>query len=338
MCVTGGAGFIGGHLVDALLSLGATISVIDDLSNSALDHITELVELDPQRVRFVHGSILDERSLADAARGCATVFHLAAIGSVPRSIAEPKRAFSVNASGAVAVLEAARAAGARRFVFASSSSVYGGGEMADGGHGLNGAGLLSTGDHRPIQPRVETMPCSPLSPYAASKLAGEAAVRAWASSYGLKAVSLRFFNVFGPRQSPDSAYAAAIPAFAKRLLAGQAPLIHGDGLQSRDFTYVANVVAALLLGASSDVPLAGQAINIGAGRATNLLELASLLGARCGVPHLAPDFAPARPGEVRHSLADIGLARRTLGYQPFATLEAGLDETIAWFRRAYTPA
>lgn len=323
VCVTGGCGFIGSHLVDALLSLGASVAVIDDLSNSALDHLSSLIELDPARVRFVHGSILDDDALDDALENAATVFHLAALGSVPQSIEQPQRTWSVNSTGTVRVLEAARRAWgatppkAARFVLAGSSSAYG---------------------DDPTLPKIETQPTRPLSPYAASKLAGEAALVAWAHSYNLSAVTLRFFNVFGPRQSPDSAYAAVIAAFAKRLSAGQAPTIFGDGTQTRDFTPVANVALALLLAASVPTPLAGEIVNVGTGRRTSLTELAQIMAGLFGHPHLSPTFAPPRAGDVPHSQADLSRARQLLGYQPVAELESGLAETIAWFRAGQLPA
>lgn len=331
-CVTGGAGFIGSHLVDALVSLGATVTVIDDLSNSSLDHLSELIEMDPAKVRFVHGSILDDRSLTDAVRGAHTVFHLAAMGSVTRSIEEPRRAFTVNAAGTVAVLEAARAVGAAggaRVVFASSSSVYGSSDGDAGG---------TNGTAHAVTPRSESMPPLPLSPYAASKLAAEAAVRSWSKTYNLPAISLRFFNVFGPRQSAQSQYAAVIAAFAKRLLAGEPPVIFGDGTQSRDFTFVSNAVAGMLQAAALTRGMEGQAVNIATGRRVDLLELARLMAERAGMPHVKPVLASPRAGEVKHSVADISLARRVLGFQPFATLEDGLDETVRWYRQAFAGA
>lgn len=321
VCISGGAGFIGGHLVDALLSLGATISVIDDLSSSTLDHIAGLIELEPERVRFVHGSILDDDAVADAVEGARTIFHLAAIGSVPRSVAEPQRSWSVNATGTVRILEAARRiwtpASGGRVVFAASSSAYG---------------------NDPALPKVETQLPRPLSPYAASKLAGEHLLASWAHSYGLSTASVRYFNVFGPRQPADSAYAAVIPAFARRLLAGEPPVIYGDGRQSRDFTSVTNAVLATLLAGACERPLAGEVFNVGFGRRTTLLELATLMAERCGVPHLQPELRPARPGDVPHSLADITRAREVLGYTPVASLEDGLDETIAWYKREMASA
>lgn len=326
VCVTGGAGFIGGHLVDALLSLGAQISVIDDLSSSSLDHLASLIELEPERVRFVHGSILDDDAMADAADGSRTIFHLAAIGSVPRSIDDPQRSWSVNATGTVRVVEAARRnwcpdgkspdpAGRERVILAASSAAYG---------------------DDPSLPKVETQYPRPLSPYAASKLAGEHILYSWASSYGLSTASVRFFNVFGPRQPADSAYAAVIPAFTKRLLKGEAPVIYGDGKQSRDFTGVTNAVLATLLAGACEKRLTGEVFNIGTGHRVTLIELATMMAELCGVPHLAPEFRTARVGDVPHSLADFSRARDILGYRPVESLREGLEETLAWARRELT--
>ena len=337
VCVTGGAGFIGGHLVDALVSVGAVVTVIDDLSSSSLAHLGELIDLDPERVRFVHGSILDDDALADAIGAPSspsavdTVFHLAAVGSVPLSIREPQRTWSVNATGTVRVLEAARRAGVRRVVFAASSSAYGG-LSAEPPPSVNGSG-----HERPVAAAVETAPPSPLSPYAASKLAGEAALAGWARSYGMSTVSLRFFNIFGPRQSADSAYAAVIAAFAKRLLAAEPPIIYGDGRQTRDFTHVSNAVLACLLAAATDNPLRGEVINVGTGRRIDLLGLLAAMQRAAGIlPSAAspPRFEPARAGDVRHSLADISRARDLLGYEPVVSLEDGLADTMAWYRSA----
>jgi nucleoside-diphosphate-sugar epimerase len=319
VCVTGGAGFIGGHLVDALLSLGATIFVIDDLSNSSLAHLSGLIELEPERVCFVHGSVLDDDALAEATEGAATIFHLAAMGSVPRSIAEPQRSWSVNTTGTVRVLEAARrlwggrgGTGGERVVLAASSSAYG---------------------DDPALPKVETQLPRPLSPYAASKVSAELALQAWARSYAISTVSLRYFNVFGPRQPADSQYAAVIPVFAKRLLAGEAPVVFGDGTQSRDFTSVGNAVLATLLAGAAERALRGEVMNVGTGRRVTLMELASIMAVRCGVPHVQPELAPARRGDVPHSLADFSRARELIGYAPFESLEDGLEETLQWAKR-----
>lgn len=325
VCVTGGAGFIGGHLVDALLSLGATITVIDDLSNSTLAHLSELIDLEPERVRFVQASILDDEAVADATDGARTVFHLAALGSVPRSLAEPQRTWSVNATGTLRVLEAARRARSQRVVFAASSSAYG---------------------DDPTIPKVETQMPRPMSPYAASKLAGEHLLSTWSACYGLSTISLRYFNIFGPRQPGDSAYAAVIAAFARRMLMGEQPVIYGDGRQSRDFTGVSNAVLATLLAGASDRPLAGEVVNIGTGRRTTLLQLAGLIAgiiakdaSAAGMPaSLQPIFEPPRPGDVLHSLADLTRARDLLGYAPVIGLEESLEETIAWCRQSLAGA
>jgi len=319
VCVTGGAGFIGGHLVDALLSLGSSVRVIDDLSNASAAHIAELIDLEPGRVEFVCGSILDPQALREATRSAEIVVHLAAVGSVPLSIEDPARAWTVNATGTVRVLEAARAEGSRRVVLAASSSAYGDSEEL---------------------PKAETMAPAPASPYAASKLAGEHACAAWARSYPIDAGSLRFFNVFGPRQRADSAYAAVIPAFAVRLLEGSAPIIFGDGSHTRDYTYVTNAVLALLLSGASREPLNGRVLNVGAGRRTSLTELAELMGGLIGGQSgsISPEHRPERPGDVRHSQADIRRAREVLGYEPIVDLEAGLRQTIDWYRGASTSA
>lgn len=317
VCVTGGAGFIGGHLVDALLSVGAEIRVIDDLSNSTLEHLSGLIELEPERVRFFHGSILDDEALKVAMKGCQTVFHLAALGSVPRSIEEPQRNWSVNATGTLRVLEASRAAKAMRVVFAASSSAYG---------------------DQPELPKVESMPAQPLSPYAASKLAGEQLLAVWSRCYGLSTASMRFFNIFGPRQSADSAYAAVVAAFAKAYFAGEAPTIFGDGSQSRDFTFVSNAVVATLLAGASPARLSGQVMNVGTGRRVTVAELASVMARQAGVPHIQPTQRGARPGDVMHSLADISLAKELIGYEPVTSLEEGLAETMDWYKRVFAGA
>jgi len=317
VCVTGGAGFIGGHLVDALLSVGATITVIDDLSNASLEHLASLLEIEPDRVKFVHGSILEDAALGEALEDALTVFHLAAMGSVPRSMAEPERAWTVNATGTMRVLEACRRRGVARIVFAASSSAYGNDETL---------------------PKVETQPARPMSPYAASKLAGEHLMAAWAASYGLSAVSLRYFNIFGPRQPADSAYAAVVASFVRRCLQGESPVIYGDGKQSRDFTYVGNAVYATLLAGGADRKFQGEVMNVGTGLRTTLNELAVEVATRTGQPHLKSIRESARPGDVRHSLADLSRARELIGYEPITSLDDGLAETVDWFKQAMADA
>lgn len=321
VCVTGGAGFIGGHLVDVLFGLDARISVIDDLSSSTLDHLAGLIEIEPERTRFVHASILEDEPLAQAFAGAEVVFHLAAIGSVPRSIDEPERTWAVNADGTLRVLEAARRAGVKRVVLAASSSAYGDTE---------------------VLPKVESMTPNPTSPYGISKLAAELLARVWSETYGLDTASLRYFNVFGPRQHADSGYAAVVPAFAKRLLAGQRPVIFGDGQQTRDFTFVTNAVVATLLAGARPEPLAGAVINVGSGTRTSVLELAQLMAEQLvesddTMAH-EPEHRPMRTGDVEHSLADISLARKVLDYEPVVTLRHGLAEACVWYRQTMSTA
>ncbi|MDX2147048.1 MAG: NAD-dependent epimerase/dehydratase family protein [Planctomycetota bacterium] len=312
VCVTGGAGFIGGHIVDHLVGLGARVRVIDDLSNSTSDHV--LADERQARVRFVMGSILEDGALRDAVAGARVVFHLAAVGAVARSIENPARSWAVNATGTLRVLEAARAAGVRRVVYAASSSAYG---------------------DQPTLPKVETQMPKPRSPYAASKLAGEQLMAAWAASYGLSTISLRCFNVFGPRQNARSPYAAVVPAFASKVASGERPIIHGDGLQSRDFTPVDDAAYAMLLAGASNKPLAGEVVNVGTGRRTSLIELGRMIGERMGArTELEFEHRPAMEGDVRHSQADLARARELLGYEPLVTLEQGLDAACAWYRRS----
>jgi len=305
--VTGGAGFIGGHLVDALLAVGASVRVIDDLSTSDGDHLADLVDLEPDRVRFIHASILDPVAMDEATNGASVVFHLAAVGSVQRSIENPQRSWDVNATGTVRVFEHARKANATRVVLAASSSAYGDTEQL---------------------PKVESMLPTPRSPYAASKLAAEQVASAWSTAFGIDAVALRYFNVFGPRQSADSAYAAVIPAFVSRLLRGERPVIFGDGTQSRDFTFVANVVLATLLAGANAKPLNGTVINIGSGARTDLLCLAEMIAKSVDRSDLKPEHHDSRAGDVLHSLADLDRAASLLGYRPFVTVAEGLAQTI----------
>ncbi len=317
VCVTGGAGFIGGHLVEALVELGTRVSVIDDLSNSDAEHLAAMIDRAPDRVRFVMGSILDPYAMASATEGAHSVFHLAALGSVPKSVEDPARTWVVNATGTMRVLQAATAAGAARVVYSASSSAYG---------------------NNPELPKKETMVPEPESPYAAAKLAGESLCRAWAGCYGIDTVSLRYFNIFGARQAADSAYAAVIPAFVTGFLKGTAPTIFGDGGQTRDFTHVSNAVLANLLAASSHEHLGGAMVNIGSGVRTTVNDLASMISQRLGTGDLTPEHRPERVGEVRDSYADVLAARSLLGYEPVTGLETGLDSTLDWYERRHQQA
>jgi nucleoside-diphosphate-sugar epimerase len=306
--VTGGAGFIGSHLVTALGELGAHVVVLDDLSGGTRDNLAHV-----PAVELVEGSILDTAALARCSAGCEFVFHHAALGSVPDSIERPRAFAEVNITGTLNVLEAARAAKVKRLMFAASSSAYGDSEAL---------------------PKVETMPPLPRSPYAASKVAAEALVAAYAAAYGLDAVSLRYFNIFGPRQNANSAYAAVIAAFARALLAGERPVIYGDGEQSRDFTFVANVVHANLLAARSSAPLGGAVINVACAQRITVNELARQMAARFGRADLAPVHKPPRIGDVKHSLADLSRAGSMLGYAPLVPFDAGLAVTCDWYRQS----
>jgi UDP-glucose 4-epimerase len=258
VCVTGGAGFIGSHLADALVGLGARVALLDDLSNGLRSNLSGPAG----RAAFVQGSILDPAALDRAIAGADTVFHLAALGSVPRSIEEPALFQRVNVEGTLAVLEACRRHGVRRVVYAASSSAYG-----------NTAAL----------PKHESIRPDPRSPYAFTKLAGEHLMRSFALSYGLETVSLRYFNIFGPRQRHDSPYAAVIPMFAEALRAGARPVVYGDGRQTRDFTFVANAVHANLLAAASPARLAGEVANVACGTRYSLLELLDAIGTARGL-------------------------------------------------------
>ena len=301
--VTGGAGFIGSHLVGALTQLAAKVVVVDDLSTG---HETNI----PSSVELIRKSITDP-SIATSFANVEYVFHQAAMASVPLSIEKPREFFEVNVGGTLNVLSAAAKTQAKRVIFAASSSAYGDSETL---------------------PKTESMPPIPLSPYAASKVAGEALMRAWANCYAIDTVSLRYFNIFGPRQSADSAYAAVIAAFAKAILAGKRPTIFGDGEQSRDFTYVDNAVHANLLAARATQPLRGDIVNVACAGRVSLNELAKRMGELLGRTDLSPVYQPSRAGDVRHSLADLSRARSVLGYEPVVSFLDGLRETVDWYR------
>ena len=299
--VTGGAGFIGSHITEELLARGYRVVVVDDLSTGSLENINGLDGLG--RLEFIQGSVTDAALLESTLQGAAFVFHQAAIPSVPLSVEHPLPTNEANVTGTLNVLNAARTAGVRKVVYASSSSVYG---------------------DTPILPKREDMPPSPLSPYAVSKLAGEYYCAAFNAVYGLPAVSLRYFNVYGPRQSAISAYAAVIPKFIEAVKAGRPPLIFGDGTQTRDFTFVKDVVQANLSAALS--PAVGV-YNIGCGQRVSLNQLALQVLSLLARPDLVPVHDVSRPGDVAHSLADISRAWEAFGYQPEYSLEQGLRLT-----------
>lgn len=303
--VTGGAGFIGSHVVRGLLERGRAVRVLDDCSTGKRENLADVAD----RIEFVQGDICDATIVARCMRDVETVFHLAARASVPRSVAEPLAAHEINVTGTVNLLIAARDAGVRRFVYSASSSAYG---------------------DTPVMPKAVDMRPLPLSPYAVSKLAAEYYCTCWTEVYGLPTVSLRYFNVFGPRQDPDSPYAAVIPAFVSRMLRGQRPIVYGDGEQSRDFCFIDNVVAANLLAA--DVPtVRGEVVNIACGQRTTLNEIVRDINRLLGTD-VAPEYQPPRAGDVRHSLADISEARRVLGYEPRIMFAEGLERSLAWYK------
>ncbi len=310
--VTGGAGFIGSHLVDALLERGHTVLCVDNLSTGKIENIAH-VKLN-ERFSFFKADIRDLATMKSLMKGVDYVFHEAALGSVQRSVDDPLTTHEVNATGTLNVLIAARESEVKRVVYASSSSVYGDSETL---------------------PKVESMTPAPKSPYAVSKLIGEHYGSVFTDLYGVEVVALRYFNVFGPRQDPFSDYAAVIPIFIRQLLKGKSPTIFGDGKQSRDFTYVQNVVEANLLACAAK-GAEGKVFNVACGKRIDLNTLLTFLKAfltpyRKGVEDIEPVFGPPRPGDVKHSLAGIDVAQTWLGYTPSYSVEEGLKASIDWY-------
>jgi nucleoside-diphosphate-sugar epimerase len=304
--VTGGAGFIGSSLAERLLANGERVRILDDFSSGRRSNVESL----RGRVEIVEGTIVDPATVSRCMEGVEVVFHEAAIPSVARSVDDPGRSILANVQGTTVVLDCARRGRVKRLVFAASSSAYG---------------------DTPVLPKVETMEPRPLSPYAVSKATGEQLLRVFASLYPIETVSLRYFNVFGPRQDPSSHYAAVIPKFVTAALRKEPATIFGDGEQTRDFCFIDNVVNANLLAASTPKKLAGQVVNIACGDRTSLNELWRMVGKLTGYS-AAPRYEPTRPGDVRDSLADIGAAQSLLGYEPKVRLEEGLRRTIDAFR------
>ncbi len=306
--VTGGAGFIGSHIAEALVARGDRVRVLDNLSTghlANLDHLSGKVEI-------LQGDVVDPHSVAAAVNGVDCVFHEAALASVPRSVERPLDTNAACVTGTLNVLNEARKAGVRRLVYAGSSSAYG---------------------NQASSPKRETDLPAPISPYGTAKLAGEAYCHAFWTTYGFETVSIRYFNVFGPRQDPNSQYSAVIPRFITAMLAGLQPTIYGDGRQSRDFTFVANVVHGNLLAADADAALvAGRTFNVANGRSTDLLQLIAELNNLLGTS-IQPVHEPPRAGDVRESLADIAQARERLGYEPQVDFEEGLRRSIEYYRQ-----
>lgn len=304
--VTGGAGFIGSHIASALIASGARVRVLDDLSTGHLSNIDEI----GGDVDFIQGSVADEELLARVLDGVEIVFHEAAIPSVPRSVEAPRQSHVASVDGTFSLLLAARDKGVRRVIYAASSSAYG---------------------DQPTLPKSEQMLPDPLSPYAVAKLVGEYYCQVFTRVYGLETVSLRYFNVFGPRQDPGSQYSGVVSRFISALLSGEQAVIYGDGEQSRDFTYIANVVAANLSAATAK-EASGKVINIANGERITLNQLLAVLKELTGKPEVTADYREPRVGDVRHSLADISMARQLLGYESKVDLKEGLQRTIDWWK------
>lgn len=300
--VTGGAGFIGSHIAAALTAQGSRVRVLDNLSTGKLQNLAAIRD----RIDFQEGDLCSVADVVRAVDGVDVVFHQAALASVPRSLKTPLDTHAACVTGTVNLLTAAKDSSVRRVVYAASSSAYG---------------------DQPFASKREVDLPAPLSPYAAAKLAGELYCQAYCASFGLETVAIRYFNVFGPRQDPDSEYAAVIPKFIAKMLAGGPPTIFGDGRQSRDFTYIDNVVRANLLAAEAE-GVAGRTINVACGRQFSLLDLVDTLNSLLG-KQIEPEFAPRRSGDVYESLADITVARTVLGYAPSIGFREGLRNTIA---------
>ena len=303
--VTGGAGFIGSHIAETLVRRGDRVRVLDNLSTGYLSNLDAIRD----RIEFVEGDLVDAPLMAQVVAGVDCIFHEAALASVPRSVEAPLDTNAACVTGTVTLLDAARRAGVRRLVYASSSSVYG---------------------DRPTSPKRETDLPAPISPYGAAKLAAEHYCRAFTATYGFETVSIRYFNVFGPRQDPGSPYSAVIPLFITAILGGKQPVVYGDGGQSRDFTFVANVVHANLLAA--DAPKAsGRAMNAATGGSISLVDLLDSLNEALGTD-VKPIHEPPRPGDIRDSMADIALARDLLEYEPQVDFREGLRRSIDYYR------
>ncbi|MBI5723561.1 MAG: SDR family oxidoreductase [Planctomycetes bacterium] len=305
--ITGGAGFIGSNLARYVLGKGHHVVVVDNFATGKRSNVADIAS----KIELIEGDIRDRNLMGRAVAGCTAVFHEAALGSVPRSVEDPWTTHDVNVTGTIVVLEACRAAGVKRVIFAASSSAYG---------------------DQPESPKHEKMLPMPISPYAASKLACENYMQACAAVYGMQTLCLRYFNVFGPYQDPCGAYAAVIPAFVSRLLKGQKPAVFGDGEQSRDFCFIQNVCLANWLAAGAPPKVCdGRAINIACGRTTSLNQILQQLR-RLLKTDVEADYQPPRAGDIKDSLADISLARQTIGYEPQVYFGQGLELAIDWYK------
>jgi len=304
--ITGGAGFIGSNMVRFLLEKGQKVRVLDNFETGRRENLAEVTG----RIELIEGDIRDMDTVRRAAAGAEVVYHLAALGSVPRSVKDPATSHDVNVNGIVNMLIAARDVKARRFIFSSSSSVYG---------------------QSKVLPQHEGLPLAPISPYGATKAAGEIYCRTFYETYGLQTISLRYYNVFGPRQDPTSQYAAAIPLFVSALLRDKAPTIFDDGQQSRGFTYIDDVTEANWLAANAK-ETHGEAVNISTKNAVTVNAVVNVIRKLMGKENIKPVYAPPRPGDIKHSLADITRAKEVIGYEPFISFEEGITKAIDWYR------
>ncbi len=309
--ITGGAGFIGSNIARELVRRGHRVRILDNFSTGNRENLREIED----KIEIMEGDLRNYHNVREAVEGMDFVLHQGALPSVPRSISDPIASDAVNVGGTLNVLHAAKAARVKRVVFASSSSIYG---------------------DNPTLPKQEDMPPNPLSPYAVSKLAGEKYCQVFAGIYGLHTVCLRYFNVFGPRQNPDSQYSAVIPKFIKAILHDQSPVIYGDGEQSRDFTYIQNTIEVNIRATEADCP-PGVVMNAAVHQRTTLNELVAMINKILG-KNIQPVYTEPRPGDIKHSFADITRLKETLGYQPSVLFEEGLRRTIAWYQQIYQPA
>jgi len=305
--VTGGAGFIGSHIVRTLVQKGETVTVLDNLSTGREENLEGMRD----KVELLVGDIREKEAVGRAMEGAEFVLHQAALASVPRSVADPMATDENNTRGTLNVLLCARGAGVKRLVFSSSSSVYG---------------------ESPVLPKAESQEPDPMSPYAVTKLAGELYCRIFNNLFGLETICLRYFNVFGPRQDPKSEYAAVVPKFINALISGGRPVIYGDGEQSRDFTYVSNVVDANLAACRCPESALGRSYNIACGERTTVLDLYRMAAGFAG-SDAAPEYREKRPGDIMHSFADISLAQGELGYAPRVGIRERLRKTVEWYRK-----
>lgn len=303
--VTGGAGFIGSHLVHGLVERGHRVRVLDDFSSGKRANLEGV----GTRIELIEGTMVDAATCRKSCEGVRFVLHQGAVPSVPKSIEDPVTSHRANVDGTFNMLLAARDTGVKRFIYAASSSAY--------------------GDSAKL-PKVETILADPMSPYGAQKLMGEHYCRVFYLCYGLETLSIRYFNVFGPRQDPTSQYAAAIPAFVSAILRDEPPTVYGDGEQSRDFTYIDNVVEANLLAAKAP-KTQGEAINVACGERVTVNQIIARINELLG-KHVRPNYVDPRPGDIKHSWADISLAERLIGYRPVVTFDEGLRRAIEWYK------